>query len=68
MKYISCLTTIVHAQNDIEVSQVIDTVIQFRVAQKSLLITIPEVNINSLQNKTINFNVIIKHQTTGDAL
>ena len=67
MKSISCLTTIVHAQNDIELSQVIDTVKRFRAAKKQLVINIHELDINSLQNNTINFNVIIKHQTKGDA-
>ena len=49
-----------------EASQMIDFVKQFRVPQKHLIITIPELNINYLQNKTINFNVIIKPQTKGD--
>ena len=49
-----------------EASQMIDIVKQFRVPQKHLIITIPELNINYLQNKTINFNVIIKPQTKGD--
>ena len=66
METISCLTTRVQAKNDMEASQMIDIVKQFRVPQKHLIITIPELNINYLQNKTINFNVMIKPQTEGD--
>ena len=66
MKSISCLRTVVQAQNDTEASQVIDLVKEFRVAQKDLIITIPNWNVNYLQNKTINFKVIIKHQAAGD--
>ena len=66
MESISCLTTTVQAQNDTEVAQVIDVVKQFRVAKKHLIINIHELNVNSLQNKTINFNVMIKHQSAGD--
>ena len=67
LKSISCLTTRIQAQNNIEASQVIEIVKQFRVAQKHLIITIPKLDIHGLQNKTINFNVMIKHQTTGKA-
>ena len=66
MESISCLTTIVQAKNDLEASQMIDIVKQLRVPQKHLIITIPELNINYLQNLTINFNVMIKPQTKGD--
>ena len=51
--------------NGSEVSQLIDLVTNFKVTEKRLIIATPELNIASIQNKTINFNVAIHHTTKG---
>ena len=62
---ISCLITIAHVSTDIEVSKLIDMVAKIRVAKKHLYIATHQLNLDSLQNKTINYNVAIHHKGTG---
>ena len=40
----------------------------FKVAWKSLIITVPELNNAVLENKTINFNVEIYHKGKGNMI
>ena len=65
MKSISCLMTIAHVNHDTEASQLIDIVTKFRIAQKYLTIISNKFNMNYLQNKTINFNVMLNHLGPG---
>ena len=63
---VSCLMIIADMSTDTELSQLIDVVTKFKVSRKHLIITIPELNVVSLLNKTINFNVVIyDHKQTG---
>ena len=57
--------TIAHVRSDTEASQLIDFVTKFRIAQKYLTIVNPKLDIKSLQNKTINFNVLLYHIGPG---
>ena len=52
--------------NGSEVSQLIDLVTNFKVKEKRLIIATLELNIASIQNKTINFNVAIHHTRKGN--
>ena len=58
--------TIAHVSTDIEVSKLIDMVAKIRVAKKHLHIATHKLNLVSLQNKTINYNVVIHHKGTGN--
>ena len=62
---VSCTRTIAHVGSDNEASEVIDLVAKFRMAQKNLTIVNPKLNVNYLQNKTINFNVELNHLGPG---
>ena len=62
---ISCLMIRADVTTDTEVSQVIDIVTRLRIDKKHLTISTPELNVANLQNKTINFNVVIYHKGTG---
>ena len=62
---ISCLMTIAHVSTDIEVSKLIDMMTKIRVDKKHLYIATHTLNLFSLQNKTINYNVVIHHKGTG---
>ena len=64
---VSCARTIAHVSSDNEASEVIDLVAKFRMAQKNLTIVNPKLNVNYLQNKTINFNVELNHLGLGIA-
>ena len=61
----SCLILIAQVSTFTEVSYSIDMMTQFRVAKKHLIIEIPSLDVTSLQNKTINFNVLINHKETS---
>ena len=63
---ISCLIAVADVSTDIEVSKVIDTIAGFKVAKKHLTISIVNLDVTFLQNKTINFNVAIHHKGTGN--
>ena len=65
LKSISCLMTIAHVSSDTEASQLIDFVTKFRIAQKYLTIVNPKLDVKSLQNTTINFNVLLHHLGPG---
>ena len=62
---ISCLMIIAHVSTDIEVSKLIDMVAKIRVDKKHLYIATHQLNLDSLQNKTINYNVVFHHKGTG---
>ena len=62
---ISCLMTIARTNNDLEASQLIDTVNGFMIAEKYLVIFTEELNNTLLRRKTINFNVVINHRNSG---
>ena len=57
--------TIAVMKNDAEISQLINFVNEIRVSEKYLIIYIDTLNTVVLQNRTINFNVIINHKDTG---
>ena len=65
LKSISCLMTIAHVNSDTEASQLIDFVTKFRMAQKYLTIVYSKLNVKFLQNKKINFNVMLHHFGPG---
>ena len=64
----SCLMTIADVSTDTEVLELVDTVTKFRVAKKHLIISIHKLDVASLQNKTINFNVVIYHKGGGSTM
>ena len=65
LESISCMKTIARVNFDNESSKLIDFVTKFRMAQKHLTIINPKLNVNSLQNKTINFNVMLNYLGPG---
>ena len=65
LESISCLVIIADVSTDTDVIELIDIVTKFRVAKKRLILSIPDLNAASLQNKTIHFNVLIHHSGTG---
>ena len=65
LKSISCLITIAHVNSETVASQLIDFVTTFRMAQKYLTIVYSKLNVKFLQNKTINFNVMLHHFGPG---
>ena len=58
----SCIIIIVDVSSDNEISQLIDMVDKWKIARKQMIISIPRYNDTCLDNKTINFNVLIYHQ------
>ena len=62
---VSCLRIMAEANTNTEVSHVIDIVNEFRVGEKYLIIKTTELDKSSIQNKTINFNVMVHHQLLG---
>ena len=65
LKSISCLMTIAHVNSETEASQLIDFVTTFQMAQKYLTIFNSNLNVTFLENKTINFNVMLHHFGPG---
>ena len=65
LKSISCLITIAHVNSETVASQLIDFVTTFRMAQKYLTIFNSNLNVTFLENKTINFNVMLHHFGPG---
>ena len=65
LESISCIRTIAHVNFDNEASKLIDFMTKFRMALKHLTIINPKLNVNSLQNKTINFNVMLNYLGPG---
>ena len=68
LAFISCLKTIAHVSTDQEVSQMIDFVERLRIDKKHLIISTPKLNHVCLQNKTINFKVVIFHKQAGSQI
>ena len=71
MSSISCLVTIAKTDSSEEVSQLIDFVRGlrsegYRVAKTQLLVMVPSLEIGMLQNKTINFKVMVMENGAGD--
>ena len=62
---LSCLITIANVKSDAEASQLIDFLTKLRVSQKYLTIVNPTSVVGYLHNKTINFNVKVKHPGPG---
>ena len=62
---VSCLITIANVKSDAEASRLIDFLTKLRVAQKHLTIVNPTSVVGYLHNKTINFNVKVKHPGPG---
>ena len=63
---VSCMVLLADVSIDSDVSILIDILTSFKVAWKSLIITVPELNNAVLENKTINFNVEIYHKRKGN--
>ena len=62
---VSCMIAIANVNSDAEASQLIDFLTKLRVAQKHLTIVNPTSVVGYLHNKTINFNVKVKHPGPG---
>ena len=62
---VSCLRIMAEANTNTEVSHIIDIVNEFRVCEKYLTLRTPEFDIFSLQNKTMNSNIMILQQLSG---
>ena len=60
-----CLVTMTKLNKDLEVSQLIDVVNEFRISKKYLIIFIKNLNTTLLRQKAITFNVIIHHNGAG---
>ena len=70
MASISCLMTIAICDSTVEVSRLIDFVrdlrlVGYRVAKTQLLVMVPYLDHSLLQNRTINFNVMIMEHGAG---
>ena len=65
MTSVSCLMTLANVDSDAEASRLIDFLTKFRMAKKHLTIVNPTLNLTYLQNKTINFNVMLHHLGPG---
>ena len=65
---VKCLIALVDTYVDDEVSQLIDMVNKLEVESKYLIfmVMVPSLNVTLLQNKTINYNVGIYQNHTGD--
>ena len=57
--------TLANVDSDAEASQLIDFSMKFHMAQKHLTIVNPTFNVGYLQNKTINFDVMVHHLGPG---
>ena len=66
LESISCLVIRAYLSTDNEVSQLIDMVTEVRVAMKYVVVSIPDLSVASLENKTINFNMILYHKEKGN--
>ena len=58
--------TIAQLKSDMEASQLIDFMNQFKIASKSLTISYPKLDNKYLQRKAINFNVMLHQPGPGD--
>ena len=67
MQKMSCLLTVARMNDNLEVSQLIDVVNEFKISKKYLVIFAETTNITLLQKKTITFNVIIHHNESGES-
>ena len=63
---VSCMVLLADVSNERDVSILIDILASFKIARKSLIITIPNLNNTVLDNKTNNFNVEIYHKDKGN--
>ena len=66
MTKMSCLITMARLSNDLEVSQLINIVNEFKIPKKSLIIFMENLNATILRKKVITFNVIIHHIESGE--
>ena len=62
---VSCLTTIADLNSETEASQLIDFMTKLRMVQINLTIVNPRLKLKSIQNKTLNFNVMMHHHEPG---
>ena len=62
---LSCLWTVADVQNESEIHQIIEMVNDFDMPKKYLTIAIEDLNVTSLRNMTINFNVVLNHREAG---
>ena len=62
---ISCLVTIVETDNNEEVLRLIEMVNELSVTKKHLLLILPTFDSTTVQNLTINFQVIVNHGEAG---
>ena len=62
---VSCLITIANVKSDAEASRLIDFLTKLRMAQKHMTIVSSTSDTRYLQNKTINFNVMLNHLGPG---
>ena len=63
---IKCLMAMAHVNSDVEATKMIDLLSEIRIAKKYLTIVVSKLNMTSLQKKTINFNVILRHIKPGN--
>ena len=68
MARIQCLKTMAQLNDAWEVSQLIDVVNELKISKKHLIIFMETLNVTLLRQKAINFNVIIHHTGSGEAL
>ena len=64
---VTCLSIIVEANNNDEVSQLIDIVNGLTVERKCLLLIVPSSELSVMRNKTINYNVVIFDKGSGNS-
>ena len=65
MKSIACLSIKVEASKSDDILQLIDMVNKITVEKKTLHLIIPNLDLELLVNKTINFDVIVDHRDKG---
>ena len=63
---VSCLVFIAEVDNLADISALVDLVNELQVPNKLLILSIPRLDLNLIQNKSINFDVLINMEdTTG---
>ena len=62
----SCLLTISKLSNEFEVQTMMDTIQGLSIAQKFLIVVTESFNASMIDERPINFNVMINHKDAGE--
>ena len=68
LKSLACLSIRVEAKNGDNILPLIEMINKLTVKQKTLHLIIPPINLKTLENITINYDVIMHHVNKGNML